>query len=97
MPQGSCFGPLLFLIYINDLPEAVQCSSVCMYADDTSLCFKFKDISQLNRAMNRDLKDLDSWLKGNKLSQSIVKTPSMLITTMPRHQTPSNVTENVKL
>ena len=74
VPQGSCFGPLLFLIYINDLPEAVQCSSVCMYADDTSLCFKSNDISQLRRAMNRNLEDLDSWLKGNKFSQSIENT-----------------------
>ena len=38
-----------------------------MYADDTSLCLKSKDISQLNEAINVDLEHLDSWLKGNKL------------------------------
>ena len=62
VPQGSCLGPLLFLIYINDLPRAVQGSTVSMYADDTSLCHQSNDISQLNKAINNDLRHLDSWL-----------------------------------
>ena len=97
VPQGSCLGPLLFLIYVNDLPKAVNCSTVSMYADDTSLCLKSKDIFQLNRAMNRDLEDLDSWLKGNKLSLNIVKIQSMLIATKPRHKALNNTAENFKL
>ena len=97
VPQGSCLGPLLFLIYINDLPKAVQCSTVSMHADDTNLCLKSKDISQLNRAINRDLEDLDSWLKGNKLSLNVVKTQSMLIATKPRHQALKNAAGKLKL
>ena len=45
-----------------------------MYVDGTSLCFKSKDILKLNRAINRDLEGLDSWLKGNKLLINVVKT-----------------------
>ena len=81
MPQGSCLGPLLFLIYINDLPQAVQASTVFMYADDTSLCHQSNDITQLNKAVNNDLRHLDTWLQGNELSLNVAKTHSMLITT----------------
>ena len=81
VPQGSCLGPLLFLIYINDLPEAVQGSSVTMYADDTSLCYQSHDLTQLNEAINSDLSKLETWLQGNKLSLNVAKTHSMLIST----------------
>ena len=68
-----------------------------MYADDTSLCLKSKDISQLNRVVNRYLEDFDSWLQGNKHSLNIVTTQSMLIATKPRHQALNNAAENLKL
>ena len=48
IPQGSCLGPLLFIIYINDLPLAVSDPSFSMYADDTSLCYQSLDINTLN-------------------------------------------------
>ena len=43
--QGSCLGPLLFLVYLSDPPRAVKNSTTSMYADDTSLCFNSKDLS----------------------------------------------------
>ena len=81
VPQGSCLGPLLLLVYINNLPCIIKNSKVSMYADDTSLSHFSKNISQLNWAINEDLGKLDRWLKGNKLSLNITKTHSMLITT----------------
>ena len=87
----------LFFIYINDLPTAVQGSTVSMYVDDTSLCLKSRDISQLNEAINDDLAHLDSWLKGNKLSLNVAKTQSMLIATKPKHRTLNNAAEKLHL
>ena len=85
VPQGSCLGPLLFLICINDLPQVVQASSVTMYADDTSLCHQSHDLTRLNEAINSDLRKLETWLQGNKLSLNVAKTHSMLISTKQKH------------
>ena len=52
-----------------------------IYADDTSLCYQSHDLTRLNEAINSDLKKLDTWLKGNKLSLNVAKTNSMLIST----------------
>ena len=85
VPQGSCLGPLLFLIHINDLPQAVQNSTVSMYADDKSLCYQSSNINVLNEAINNDLNQLDTWHQGNKLSLNIAKTNSMLVSTRQKH------------
>ena len=68
VPQGSCLGPLLFLLYINDLPQAVQDSTVSMFAEDTSLCYQSHDFTRLCVAINSDLRKMDIWLQSNKLS-----------------------------
>ena len=81
MPQCSCLGPVLFLVYISDLPRAVKNSTTFMHADDTSLYFKSRDLSQLNEALNEDLARLDAWLISNKLSLNVAKTQSMLAST----------------
>ena len=82
--QGSCLGPLLFLVYINDLPYSVKNATVSICADDTSLALQSESISQLTAALNDDLKNLHLWLKGNKLSLNVAKTQSLLISTKHR-------------
>ena len=57
-----------------------------MYADDTSLCFKSKDLSRLNEALNEDLSRLDAWLISNKLSLNVAKTQSMLDSTKAKRK-----------
>ena len=60
VPQGSVLGPLLFLIYINDLPHDI--SSICkMFADDTSLFSKVKDSSLSLSNLNYDLETINQW------------------------------------
>ena len=68
VPQGSCLGSLLFLLYINNLSYALNTSSVSMYTDNTNLCSRSKDLKALNGALNEDLQRLGYWLQGNKLS-----------------------------
>ena len=75
--QGSCLGPLLFIIYIHDLPSSIKYSQVNMYADSTSLSFSSKNI--INERVNEDLKCLKIWLAGNKLSINVAKTNSFVI------------------
>ena len=97
VPQGSCLGPLLFLIYINDLPQAVRDSTVSMFADDTSLCHQSNDLTQLTEAINNDLRQLDTWLQGNKLSLNVAKTHAMLVCTKQKHATLKSRNEDLKL
>ena len=67
VPQGSILGPLLFLLYINDMPQAVECE-LLLYADDNCLIFQHKDITEIESALNKNFSMLCAWFVDNKLS-----------------------------
>ena len=67
VPQGSILGPLLFLIYINDMHCVVTSSSVFHFADDTYLKYSSSSEKNIRKNMNKDLNDLFEWLCANRL------------------------------
>ena len=78
VPQGSILGLLLFLIYINDLPNVCDNTMPFLFADDTNLFISGENSQKLYEAANNDLNAIAEWLKVNRLSLNVKKTHYMV-------------------
>ncbi len=72
VPQGSILGPILFLVYVNDINNATSLSTLS-FADDTSVITSSPDINELYAKMNMELTKLDDWFRANKLCLNVKK------------------------
>ena len=79
VPQGSVLGPLLFLVFINDLPLSVKYSNTILFADDTAIYFSGKNCNEIQSKMNEDLALVKKWLNDHRLMLNITKSKFVVV------------------
>ena len=98
VPQGSTLGPLLFILYINDMPNCSKKLSFRIFADDTNIFYSHISIDEIERVMNDELHHIIQYCNINKISINYNKTNYMVLTSTKkkiRHTTISNIEEKL--
>ncbi len=79
IPQGSCLGPLLYSIFVNDMTLILQKAHSVMYADDTTIYASTKNIIHLSSILQNELMQISEWVTENKLKLNVSKTKCLVI------------------
>ena len=79
VPQGSILGPLLFIVFVNDLPSVVSHSEVCLYADDTTVYVADEDPAVVRDKLTEDLNAVADWIDRNGLRMNVSKTNLLVL------------------
>ncbi len=94
IPQGSILGPLLFILYINDLSQISNSVHFILFADDSNVVKTGPNLQQLSENLENEFSLISKWLQANKLSLSLHKTKSMVFCTSQKEKSPEI---NIKL
>jgi hypothetical protein len=95
VPQGSILGPLLFILYVNDITNSTSVLDFTLFADDTTILYSHKDIASKMNIINAELDKVSNWFKANKLSVNASKTNYMIMGTS--HMTSAEKLQNINV
>ena len=95
VPQGSILGPLLFIIFVNDLPDVVEHCTVNLYADDTAIYASDEDPGSVGFELEQDLQQVANWISTDGLRMNISKTQLMVLSSRKKQWLADSVHVNM--